>query len=209
MSKNNTKDKQMQCRLCKQELKSQSGMVRHFKVKHPKAKIYRQPKKPKKTKQTVVKPAIGRKETDSGKRLTPPQEMFCQLYASYDEFFANGVQSYIEAYGINVGHGEGFTTYDTCRNAAYRLLTNANVLARINEIFETRGLNDTFVDKQLEFIITQNAELRTKLGGVQEYNKLKARITEKVDHTFSDLKDLSDEQLAKKKASLLSFFKKQ
>jgi hypothetical protein len=110
------------------------------------------------------------------KELTEKQELFCQLFASDREFFGNGVQSYIEAYNFDMTKKGA---YATARVSAHRLLTNDNILKRIDEIFEARGLNDTFVDKQLEKMITQDAEFGTKIKAIGEYNKLKGRITEK------------------------------
>ena len=51
-------------------------------------------------KKKVVK-KITRIITKSGHKLTPQQELFCQLYAGDREFFGNGVQSYIEAYKVD------------------------------------------------------------------------------------------------------------
>jgi len=71
--------------------------------------------------------------------------------------------------------------YAGARASASRLLTNANTLKRINELLEVGILNDAFVDKQIAFLITQNAELGTKLGAIKEYNALKQRITKKLE----------------------------
>ena len=56
-------------------------------------------------------------------------------------------------------------------------------MERIDEIFEAHGLNDQFVDKQLEKLIVQDADFNAKMKAIAEYNKLKARITEKRDIT--------------------------
>jgi len=104
-------------------------------------------------------------------QLNPKQELFCQLYASDKEFFGNGTQSYIEAYNIEP------KGYKTAVVNASKLLTNANILKRINQILELRGLNDQFVDKQLEFLVTQNADLKTKMSAIKEYNVMKARTS--------------------------------
>ena len=101
--------------------------------------------------------------------------MFCVLYASDREFFGNGVQSYMEAYDV-----EPTTSgYNMAKVNAHKLLTKTNITTRINELFESRGLNDTFVDKQLEKLLTQDAEFHTKLGAIKEYNVLRARIVNK------------------------------
>lgn len=110
-------------------------------------------------------------------KLPPKQELFCELFASQREFFGNGTESYIEAYNIDLTRKGA---YAGARASASRLLTNANILARINELLETGILNDEFVDKQIAFLITQNAELGTKLGAIKEYNALKQRITKKL-----------------------------
>jgi phage terminase small subunit len=109
--------------------------------------------------------------------LNPKQELFCQLYATDQEFFANGTQAYMEAYDIAPGK------WKMAAAAASRLLTNVKILTRINELLELKGLNDAYVDKQLELLVTQNADFKSKLGAIKEYNKLKQRITEKIDHT--------------------------
>lgn len=114
--------------------------------------------------------------TKSGHKLTPQQELFCELYASDREFFGNGVQSYVEAYSVDTTK-PGW--YNTAKSGASENLTKPYILERIEEIFEAHGLNDTFVDKQLEKLICQDADFRTKLGAIQEYNKMKGRITNK------------------------------
>ena len=117
-------------------------------------------------------------QTRSGHKLTPQQEAFCELYASDREFFGNGVQSYIEAYGVDTSKPNW---YNTAKSGAHENLTKPHILERINEIFEAHGLNDAFVDKQLEKLIIQDADYNNKMKAIQEYNKLRQRITEKKD----------------------------
>ena len=131
--------------------------------------------KSKKVVKSTVKPI-----TKSGHKLTPQQELFCQLYAGDREFFGIGVQSYIEAYGVDSCKPGWYTT---ARAGAYENLTKPHILERIDEIFEAHGLNDQFVDKQLEKLIVQDADFNAKMKAIAEYNKLKARITEKRDIT--------------------------
>jgi hypothetical protein len=125
--------------------------------------------------------ATKKKLSETG--LNPRQEMFCQLFASDREFFGNGVQSYIEAYDPDTS---AKNWYLAARVSASRLLTNTNILRRINELFEESGLNDQFVDKQLEKLITQDADFTNKMAAIKEYNKLKQRITEKIDVAMSE-----------------------
>ncbi len=112
-------------------------------------------------------------------KLNLKQEKFCQLYATDMEFFGNGTQSYIEAYEPDQSKPNW---YRTARSRASELLTSPNVLARINELLDLT-LNDQHVDKQLALVITQNADLSSKVAAIREYNKLKQRIVEKIDHT--------------------------
>ena len=120
-------------------------------------------------------------------KLNPQQELFCQLYSSDEEFFANGTQSYIKAYQVDMSKAGA---YKSAMASSCRLLSNAKILKRINEILELRGLNNPFVDKQLEFLVTQNADFGSKIRAIQEYNKLKSRIIEKHAITDGDGKDV-------------------
>ncbi len=113
--------------------------------------------------------------------LNPQQEEFCQLYSTSEEFFAHGTNAYIEAYDINV---KSKSDYFSAAASASRLLKDVKILNRINELLELRGLNDTFVDKQLEFLITQNADLGTKVASIREYNKLRSRIINRTEITL-------------------------
>lgn len=114
------------------------------------------------------------------KELNLKQKLFCEYFASDKEFFGNGVQAYIEAYGIDISKKGA---YNVAKANANRLLTNADILKYIDELFEAHGLNDTFVDKQLEKLIIQDAEFGVKLQAIKEYNVLKQRITKKLDMT--------------------------
>ena len=104
---------------------------------------------------------------------------FCLYYTQSEEHFANGVRSYAKAYNIKLGP---LGAYETCKVGASRLLTDDNILRAVNALLDLGGLNDSFVDKQLAFLITQNADFRTKLGGIKEYNALKGRIIRKLEH---------------------------
>ena len=64
------------------------------------------------------------------------QERFCQLYASDKEFFGNGVETYLEVYDIDRSKPNWYKTACTC---ASKLLSNAKVYNRINELF-TSGI---------------------------------------------------------------------
>lgn len=112
--------------------------------------------------------------------LNQKQELFCQLYATDREFFGNGVQSYVEAYEPDTSKPNW---YKTACSVASEMLSKPKVYDRINELLELGGLNDAFVDKELLFLIKQHDDKSAKVAAIREYNKLKSRITEKIDHT--------------------------
>jgi hypothetical protein len=114
-------------------------------------------------------------------KLNAQQELFCQYYISSNkELFGNGVQSYIEAYNPDTTEKNRYKT--TCASAS-RLLSNDKVINRINELLEEWGLNDQFVDGQLLFLIQQYTDFGSKMRAIWEYNKLKQRITQKIEHS--------------------------
>lgn len=130
------------------------------------------------------------------KELNVKRERFCILYASDKEFFGNGTQAYIEAYNIDVTR-KG--SYNAARVSAHHLLTNPNILKRLDEILEDSGLNIPFVDKQLKLLITQNAFFPSKLGAIREFNSMKGRHKPRVI-LFGNIK--TDEELEKAKQKL-------
>jgi len=81
-----------------------------------------------------------------------------------------------------MAYGLDFTDikeYNGAKVSASDLLTKPNILAYINEQLDEAGLNDNFVDKQLLFALTQNADMSSKVKAISEYNKLRQRITDK------------------------------
>lgn len=107
-------------------------------------------------------------------KLTVRQERFCQLYTGEGSFFGNGVQAYLEVYDIDTDK-PGW--YKTACAAASQILSNIKVCNRINELLSDAGLNKEFMDKQLLFVATQNADFTNKMWAIKEYN----RITKRVD----------------------------
>lgn len=111
--------------------------------------------------------------------LNEQQKEFCRLYVS-EAFFGNGVQSYLEVYNVDRSK-KGW--YNVACAAASRLLSNVKVCQHINSLLEEAGLSDQFIDKQMLFLISQHADFSAKLGAIREYNKLKGRVTQKIDHS--------------------------
>lgn len=135
--------------------------------------------------------------------LTPQQELFCRYYAQNNELFSNGTLSYAEAYDykldelsteapvldtddkgepIKWGDSDYKKAYDVCSANASRLLRNEKIQARI-VVLMNEWMKDEIVDSELFKVIKQNYKLESKIAAIREYNKLKQRITEKVDHT--------------------------
>jgi hypothetical protein len=111
--------------------------------------------------------------------LNQEQEAFSQLYVSWDkDFFGNWVQCYIEVYWPDISKKNW---YKTACSRASQLLSNVKVINRINELLEEWWMNDTNVDKQLLFLISQYTDFGNKLWAIKEYNKLKKRIDNKLE----------------------------
>jgi len=120
-------------------------------------------------------------------------ELFCQLWASHEEFFGNGVRSYAQVYDLYLGDP---AEYATAKSNAARLLTNAVVLERIEELMDIL-VNDAVVDKELGTVIKQNADFSSKVSAIREYNRVKGRITNKVKHSGSVATEVSDDQFGR------------
>lgn len=129
--------------------------------------------------------------SDSSKPLRNiHHEKFCHIYISESEFFGSGGRSYCEAYGKDWENPRDRSTSGT---ASTGLLKHPVVLQRISYLLNTQiGFNDSNVDKQLAFLITQSADLRVKLQAIREYNALRGRIKRRLEVS---LVDQSDEEL--------------
>lgn len=124
-----------------------------------------------------------------GDKLSPRQERFCQLYVSDGSCFGNWVATYIEIYDPDQSKPKW---YQNACSAASQILSNTKVYTRINDLLESSGLNDQFADKQLLFLMSQHDDKSNKLWALREYNKLKWRITEKIEQKTEVVLDLSD-----------------
>ncbi len=133
------------------------------------------------------------------KPLSLEQELFCQLYVNNDSTFANATACYANAYGYDLKNADrtpqtdeqGRTIkfssdYDrmenTCSGGGSRLLANMKINDRVNELF-LLSMNDNVVDQELMKVVKQNYKLDAKVSAVKEYNKLKQRIVDRLDHT--------------------------
>lgn len=120
--------------------------------------------------------------------LTLKQEAFCKLYAADKECFGNGTRAYMQAY--NCSHAVANST-------SSRLLWNVSICQRINEYLTLDGWNDAFMDKQTLFVASQHKDLPSKNRAIEQYNKIRNRITENHKHTgdITGLRELSTEEL--------------
>jgi hypothetical protein len=123
-----------------------------------------------------------KKSTTSIKKeygLSLEQESFCQHYVSPGEFYGNGTQAYIHAFNIDISiKGQ----YNAARSNASRLLTYDYINKRINCLLETGGFNSENADKRLLHWMNQSADPSVSVKAIQEFNKLKQRITDKIEH---------------------------
>lgn len=151
------------------------------------------------------------------KTLTPKQEKFCRLYALNTQLFGNGTMCYANAYGhdldalskdaiyedkvdekgiftkVKIQDSPYDRAHSVCRSGAYYLLTNNHINDKINELLRN-SLTDDEVDTEIAWVVKQREELGSKMAGIKEYNKLKARIKDKkeLEITGLNLKNLYD-----------------
>jgi len=158
--------------------------------------------KAKKPKVKTTKKITKKKEVKAEvKKLTLKQELFCQLYATNLDYYGNWVQAYIEAYKIDLTKK---WAYKTAQVSASQNLWKHMILERLRELGD-EVLNDAMIDKELAFVASQRSELWPKMKAINEYNKLKNRITDKLEIKHSwDLVywNMSNEELEKKKKQL-------
>jgi hypothetical protein len=132
-------------------------------------------------------------------KLNPKHEKFCQLYAKNSELFGNGTLCYAETYTYKLDTlsrerlkdsegkeqpSEYERAYNVCSVEANRLLRNPRIDARLTKLLNEM-LRDDIVDRELAKTILQDRKLEPKISAIREYNKLKQRIIEKVEHSGS------------------------
>ena len=127
------------------------------------------------------------KEEGESKELNAKQLLFCNYYVS-EETYGNGVRSYCKAYNVDYND---IKQQASARHSASLLLNDVNICKYINSLLDGAGLNDQFVDKRLLFLISQSEDKGSCLQAIKEYNKLKSRITDKLDVKVSGTFDIS------------------
>lgn len=100
--------------------------------------------------------------------LKPVNEKFVRLYLSG----MNGTQAYLKAKGWNANDSNKYLVASACSS---RLLANAKVCQRIRQLMDLSGFNEDGADKELNFLMSQHNDLKTKLGAIKHFNELKKR----------------------------------
>jgi len=106
-------------------------------------------------------------------------ENFCQAYASNPDTYWNATASYALVYGMDASSYKDSPSYDTCRANWARLLANASIRDRVDEI-RVNSLVDFRVDSKMASILYGWKD-EVSLSAIKEYNRLRQRITDKTE----------------------------
>ena len=126
---------------------------------------------------------------ENEKSLNTKQELFCQFYINNKESFGNATMSYALAYGLDAnlkGTDEQKANYWLANKHASTLAGTPHVRNRITKLLNDL-MTDEVVDSELSKVIQQDGDLSSKVSAIREYNKLKKRITEKMEHDHNFL----------------------
>lgn len=135
--------------------------------------------------------AVIEKQQVTKRNLNLRQDLFCKTYATDPEVLGNATKTYMKVYNIQA--------YETAKAAAGRLLEDSRVTAKIKEYIEIDGFNDNAVDKKHNFLIHQNKDFNVSLKAVQEYNKLKKRVSNQIELVIPrPLMELDDDEVIHK-----------
>ena len=100
------------------------------------------------------------------------------LFGCEKEFeFSNGTKSYAKAYGYDIKDEKD---YNVCGVESSKYLKKPKLKEYMIEMLEEAGLNDDIADAKLIEIL-KNGNNVEALGAIREYNKLKQRITDKLE----------------------------
>lgn len=118
--------------------------------------------------------------------LSETEKTFIEYYFDQSSpTFGNGTQSILQAFGEGQFQREdGSINYNLAAVKAHELLRLPNIYMAGMDYLNSQGFNDASVDTQHSFLINQSADLNVKAKGIDMFNKLKGRYTEKREHTF-------------------------
>ena len=123
--------------------------------------------------------------------LNPKQELFCQMYVNNGATFGNATLAYASAYDLDANyHGtdQQKSDYAVANVCGPRLLVNVGIKARVVKLLNAL-LKDEIVDAELSKVIQQDGDLGPKMSAIKEYNRIKGRGSDVVEHKF-DFTDL-------------------
>jgi hypothetical protein len=124
--------------------------------------------------------------------ISNEQEKFCQLYARDPKLAGKPYECFMKVYKDQL---EPHQTPEVVRKEAKALLTQDNIIQRINGLLEEDGFNDQNVDKQHLFLINQHGDLGVKMKGIEHYNKLKRRTSDQPIFVLPrPIMDLNDDE---------------
>lgn len=137
-------------------------------------------------------PAVKMKKELSVRVLNVRQDLFCKIYATDPYCMGNGADCYKKAYGEHI-------STEVAKAAASRFLMDFRFTERINEYIEVDGFNNETIDKHHLFLIKQKKDLGVSMKGVQEYNKLKKRVSNALELIIpKPIMDLDDDEVIHK-----------
>lgn len=129
-------------------------------------------------------------------KLNPKQELFCKFYSQNRETLGNATHSYAEAYNYDldslsreskhdvdgklVENSEYDKSIHVCAVEGRKLLRKPVINDRITQLLN-EWMTEQNVDGELAKVIQQDRDLNSKVAAVREFNKLKARITDKIE----------------------------
>jgi hypothetical protein len=121
-------------------------------------------------------------------KLTTKQIEFAKAYTEQSDQFGNGVRAAGKAYDLNP---DNKNERNRCAVYANQNLKHAAILTLIDILLDTEGLNDSYVDQQLLFLIQQSQDLKVKAFAIKQYNDLKNRNKKQIEITHNNNFDLT------------------
>ena len=117
--------------------------------------------------------------------LNPKQELFCRMYVNNGSTFGNATKAYADAYDLDIDgvSDEAKANYRVANANGSRLLVNASIKSRVVKLLNDL-LKDEIVDAELSKVIQQDGELSPKMTAIKEYNRIKGRGSDVVEHKF-------------------------
>ncbi|MES2060250.1 MAG: terminase small subunit [Patescibacteria group bacterium] len=103
--------------------------------------------------------------------LSERQALFAILYTTDKTCFGNATLAYKRAYNLKDSQ------YNAAGVSAYHLLRNPKMQAFIKKFLQDR-FNSASIDNEISKVATQDRDLHAKMRAIEEFNKLKQRITD-------------------------------